>query len=54
MDQLSRPARLALTLFISAAIILPLAILVPRYLNWQIASRERALFIGNTAATLTP
>lgn len=53
MHDLSRPARLALTLLLTVAILLPLLVLAPRYLSWQIATEgRRVLTTANTADTL--
>ena len=51
---LSRGARLALTLFLSAAVILPIALLIPRYLDWQdsIAQKDAAAYSASVEATL--
>jgi Tfp pilus assembly protein PilN len=41
MHNLTRGQRLALTLLLSVAVLLPLFALLPRYINWEFASRQK-------------
>lgn len=41
LHDLNRGQRLALTIFLAAAILLPLIILTPRYISWQVDEKQQ-------------